>query len=101
MLLTQFAEGNKKFVVNNTGVIQKGPNNCLDARYAVFVKGWAVVWTSCILYLPSIDDGRVLVGRVLGLRGEGMVLFDSEIGDVITHGEAAGAGYVVPIEVDA
>ena len=54
-----------------------------------------------VLYLCYIDDGRVLIGRVLGFRGEGMVSLDSEICDVIAHGEAAGAGNVVPLEVDA
>ena len=73
----------------------------MDARYAILVKDWAVVRTGCILYLRSIDDGCVLVGRVLGLCGEGMVPFDSEICDVTAYGEATGASYIESIKVDA
>ena len=61
LLLAEFAEDNKKFVVHSACVVEQSSNDCLDTCYAVLVKGWSVVSAGGVLYLRATDDGRVIV----------------------------------------
>ena len=66
-----------------------------------FIEGWAERKFSGLLDSCAIDDGSVPVRGKLEFLGVRMIPFEEESGDVIIHGEAAGALSVIPLEVDA
>ena len=51
--------------------------------------------------LSAIEDGSVPVRRNMAFLGVRMIPFEAESGDVVVHGETAGAISVLPLEVDA
>ena len=51
--------------------------------------------------IGTIYDGSVLVRGNLAFLGVRMVPFEEESGNVVIHGEAAGALSVIPLKVDA
>ena len=56
----------------NACVVEQSTNDCLDTSHAVLVKGGTVVRAGGVLYLRTVDDGRVLIGEMLGFGGEEM-----------------------------
>ena len=59
---TNFTEGYEKFVVDHLSIEEEGANNALDAKDAVFIKGWIGWSVHCLLDLCSVVDLGVLVG---------------------------------------
>ena len=51
--------------------------------------------------IGAVDDGSVLVRVKLAFLWVRMITFEAEIGNVVIHGEAAGALSVILIDFDA
>ena len=99
--MTDLAQGNEGFVVDDAGVVPDGANELSDAKFAGGIKRRAVRSFCRVLNLGAVIDGSVAARRMLGLAGIGMVKLGAQFGDIVFHREAAGALGVVPDQIDA
>ena len=99
--MAKLVETNKELVVNRSGIVEESTDYVLDAEDDFVIEGWTERRFSGVLDLGAIDDGSVLVRGKMAFLGVRMIPFEAESGDVVIHGEAAGALSVIPLEVDA
>ena len=99
--MAKLVETYEELVFKRLVIVEDSTDYGLDAEDAFFIEGWTERSFGGVLDIGAIDDGSVLVRGKLAFLGVRMISFEAEIGDVVIHGEAAGALSVIPLEVDA
>ena len=83
------------------GIVEEITDYRSDVENAFVIEFWTERRFVHVLDLGAIDYGSVIVRGNLTFLGVRMIPFEAEIGNVVIHGEAAGALSVIPLEVDA
>ena len=97
----KFAEGNNKFVIDGTVIVDDISYYSLGAFNVIFVEVCYGSGFIGVLELGYIGDSGVFMGQYLLSFGGSVIVLGEEIGDIVFHCEAAGAFGVIPVEVDS
>ena len=90
-MLAKLVESDKELVVNCSGIVDESTNYGLDTVDAFVIEGWAERRFGGVLDLGDIYDRSVPVRGKLAFLRFNMIPFEAESGDLVIHGEAAGA----------
>ena len=98
--MANLVESNEEFVVYRSCIVEGSNNYGLDVVDAFVFEGWAERRFGGVLDIGDIDDGSVPVRGKLAFLGVRMISYEAESGDVVIHGDVAGALSVILLEVD-